>query len=801
MESRYGPLSLPPRRRGISRNYSLLFLLKLPVDHGGVGVDEKFEDRYGAGSIFPDRNKNMLVRSASLDLLSLVDIGMSSISEKSPLKKRLAQVNQEVITWLDEWVAPDDSLHTNRNMPMYRQTLRKVLKTAERMQPGESKNTFLREWWENLNLLRFLMVKGSTGSIMLNGQNGVDTTTICADLIAQIDRGTNNEKLLARIIKLFQGSDLDLAVFPSEIYHEVFEEFHSRQVLKRALGEGVVQRTDLVGDEKEKYEVADINEDDVRIPPGFRLHTKKLFCSFSAGNVPQNKAIPYRDIRYHTKIINEHTGQVLDYTISALEFMPSVIDKSILTEDTRTGLGASLLSQHRGSGVFLVNVRKRYSPTNLELRDIKILNKTGSVAKLNETFASALALQDFPVGSHLSKMINGTTPYNHSFVATLLGRSLRDGLFNILNITKNDARDTDPFSYEYYQTFTKLSEGFKPEMANTTNIEEMMLGLTQGWLFDFPFLMHFLNKTGFARHLVMGQNAQMLQAMTNIAEKVRKTSSYKGFLTRLRKAKEQSIEGRPKKIEGQNLTEMAQQNFSSAINFIREDDRIPPALKEGKTDFELLSELINMSFYNKLPPEAFWGANLTINVLDSENLKKILKDESVRIQKPVFGYMVYGDGSDAYIDFHFTRYPRVKKYNIGSPQEYEKVARNVASTLHTGPPKIEQLSDKPRFRIVLGLNRGYSSEAYPYREVRNVLGEKFVCKRGKIISVNYLNSKPYEEPALVIEGDMQDIQEIFQAADLYGQERFTVEELSSGQAYIVETRHCTASDLAPPSSL
>lgn len=794
------PLAPKNPLSNIRRNYLPLYQLKMPHAYGGIEVDSLFDARHsGIGSHHPDWEKMKLVRDVSLGLNSFLKIGKGPIKEDSPLVEKLAKINQEIIIWLDEWVAPKDSLNANRNKPIFLQAYRKILKKSQKIREYEQRSDFIRNWWENSTFLRFLMAKGSVGSIMLNRQNGVDTTTFTSDLLNQIEtENIKSEELLSIIMKLSQGPDLDFAVFPTDVYEQVFEEFQKRGILKKALGNKAIPVDNLVGDEKEKYEVAEINESDITLPPGFRLNSKKLLCSYSVGQIPQKKSIPYRDIIYHTEIVNETTGQVYDYKISALEFMPSTVDESTAYEDTRTGTNATLLSQLRSAGVFLVNTHKRFSPTWLEPSDQQRLNETGVVAKLDSSFAEAMTLPDFPVGNHLNNLIDLKIDSDDSFVATLLGRSLRDGLFNSLNImTKKDSDfyPFDPFDYRYYKTFIKLAELFRPDTVKQRNAEEMKLGLIQAWLMDFPFLINFLKDTGFSRHVVLGKDPALFQVILDIASKIEKLPYYKNFTQRLIWAKEQASSGKPGKIDGVNLKRMVDQNFNEAIHLIREDSRIPQIIKDGKTDLEILSELISLSFTRVLPRQELWGADLTVNVTDTVNLETLLIKESERIKKPIFGYKIYQNDSN--FTFHISRYPRTIKYNIGSQQEYLAVATNVATQMSIEAPKIEPSLDKPRFRIVLGLNRGYSSEkTFSFEEVKDFLGQDFNCKRGKIMSVNYLSEKPvYSELAIIIEGNIDDIQKVFQAADLYGQERFAVELLDRKVAYIIETRHCKKSDL------
>ena len=359
-----------------------------------------------------------------------------------------------------------------------------------------------------------------------------------------------------------------------------------------------------------------------------------------------------------------------------------------------------------------------------------------------------------------------------------------------------DKYSNHPFSGKYKQTFWKLSEKFKPELVNDQNKAEMELGLTQAWILDFPLLINFLNNTGFAKHLVMGQNDQVLQAMTDIARNIERSSYYESFLTKLVKTKEQSKEGKPAKIDEVNLQQMVKQNFTKVAQAIRSDNRIPNFFKEGKSDFELLSELISMPIFRELPKEQAWGAELAVNIIDSHNIRPASLKVSSDLQIPIFGYRFYESGNK--VTYHMSRYPRTLKYNIGTPEQYEMAIAQMSSILGINEiTKNKSVQKESRFRIVLGLNEGYSNKkVVPFEEMEEFLGNKFVCRKGKIISANSLmDNLVYEEDVTIIEGNIENISKVFQAADLTGQERFAVELLDQQEAFIVETRHCGYSDL------
>ncbi|MBI5127189.1 hypothetical protein HZA76_01910 [Candidatus Roizmanbacteria bacterium] len=795
------PDLLPPKhpKSGITRNYYSLFRIKLPSIQGGLNVDSLFYDRHSSHhSDRLDMKKSDLTHHVSLDLSSFVRLGLTNLKEGSPLIEKLSKVNQTILVWLEEWVDPRDSPNTDRKKPIYRQVSERIKKEAEKIKDPRTAEKFLYDWWDSLRFVRFLMAKGSIGSIMMNRQNGVDTSTLSSDLVdAVITNGLENRDLLSKLMKLRQGADLDFAVFPTDMYQMVFDEFIKLGILKETLGEKIININNLTGDEVEKFEVGEINEADIDLPPGYRLKSKKLICTFSSGRIKQKSTLPYRDIVYTTTIVNDSTGDEIDYRVAAMEFMPSIVDKTTVKEDSRTGISGALLSQMRASGIFLVAGNKKSSPTWLEPEDVKILDRTGFVVKLDNSFARALTLPDMPAGMRLHIMNTGEN-YDHSFVATILGRSLRDGMMNSLNIMTKDRYLSYPYTWEFEATFQNLAKLFKPERVATANREEMELGLMQAWILDFPFLISFLRMTGFNRHFVMGQNEEIWQALTEIAQKMERSFGFRSFLDRLIETKNESEKsGKPEKIDSENITDMVDQNITEVMELIRKDQRVPLFFKEGKSDIELMSALLSMPVFRELPREKAWGSDLEVNVIDSYNLKQHLLEESERMGKPIFGYRFYEAGSS--FTYHMSRYPRSKKYSLGTPEEYEETVSNIEKAMKLK----ESAKDKPaaerRFRIVLGLNEGYSiNRKMPREELKKFLGDRFTYKSGQVITVNNipLFERPiYQEDALIIEGDIEDMDRVFQAADLTGQERFAVELLDIQEAYIVETRHCTYSDL------
>jgi len=135
-----------------------------------------------------DYERLNLAQRVSSDLPSFISLGISNIKENSPMRNKILKSNEQILRWLDEWVTPEESRGVRRDIPIFSQVKKLVAAEAEKYQNEPTRERkHIQTWWENLKFLRFLLAKGSIGSAMLNRQNGVDVTSIMADIFSNIE--------------------------------------------------------------------------------------------------------------------------------------------------------------------------------------------------------------------------------------------------------------------------------------------------------------------------------------------------------------------------------------------------------------------------------------------------------------------------------------------------------------------------------------------------------------------------------------------------------------------------------------
>ena len=195
--------------------------------------------------------------------------------------------------------------------------------------------------------------------------------------------------------------------------------------------------------------------------------------------------------------------------------------------------------------------------------------------------------------------------------------------------------------------------------------------------------------------------------------------------------------------------------------------------------------------FRELKPEAWWSGFVPVKDLNKEGFIKKLEALSNELKFNFSGWIV--DKSDGSFDYFFTRYPRKKYGPLPDIIEFDKILERLAKETN-GDPNIEDLSDSPKFRIVLGLRELYetSNKLHTIKEVQTELGSGFDLTQAEIVAVR--PSGKYTEPAVVITGDLSQIEKVYLLAEKFNQERFTVENLYNDESYVVETIHCKSPD-------
>ncbi len=149
--------------------------------------------------------------------------------------------------------------------------------------------------------------------------------------------------------------------------------------------------------------------------------------------------------------------------------------------------------------------------------------------------------------------------------------------------------------------------------------------------------------------------------------------------------------------------------------------------------------------------------------------------------------------------FTRTRYPR-KKYGIPTIEAITASIRLLAERLRDIQIVDETALRKNILRVVLGLLEGYEKDSpiHTIDEVRRELGDTSL----RAISANVIVVRPdgtgscdvYTESCAVITGLPDEIEAVYDLADKFKQQRFTVEDFNRKLAWIVETPHYTNPD-------
>lgn len=244
----------------------------------------------------------------------------------------------------------------------------------------------------------------------------------------------------------------------------------------------------------------------------------------------------------------------------------------------------------------------------------------------------------------------------------------------------------------------------------------------------------------------------------------------------------------------------------------------------------------------ELVPEEFWSGSVPLGELSEEEFAQKIEESATELGFTYSGYRVSGD-------YHFSRYPRRAFGPVAPITKYQEALQKLAGKLGT-TGKEEKKSDQPKFRVLLGLQEGYTehkkreiieqidkgeiedlesakrivkseidnlSEAkididkfssieelrdileqanlgknHTLAEVQKALGEGFDLVSAEIYSAGSWGK--YTEPAIIIEGDKSQLQKVFALAEKFRQARIAVEDLQDGQSHMVETKYCEDPD-------
>lgn len=199
------------------------------------------------------------------------------------------------------------------------------------------------------------------------------------------------------------------------------------------------------------------------------------------------------------------------------------------------------------------------------------------------------------------------------------------------------------------------------------------------------------------------------------------------------------------------------------------------------------------------PPVEWWSGVVTTSFPEDifeRNLTKGAKELHFRFS----GYRTEPDKKGAF-QYVFSSYVRRNFGPLPTKQQYQDALRVLSDSV-AGDAREERRAESPRFRVLFGLVEGYDAAQAVVHSPEEVvsalsaLGSAFKVQRVEILAVGG-GRDLYTEPAVVIEGDLSEINKVYQLADQFRQERIVVQDMQAGKSYAVETRWCKQPDETP----
>ncbi|PIP27227.1 MAG: hypothetical protein COX30_03030 [Candidatus Moranbacteria bacterium CG23_combo_of_CG06-09_8_20_14_all_39_10] len=249
--------------------------------------------------------------------------------------------------------------------------------------------------------------------------------------------------------------------------------------------------------------------------------------------------------------------------------------------------------------------------------------------------------------------------------------------------------------------------------------------------------------------------------------------------------------------------------------------------------------------FRELKPEEFWGGSVSLEGISQEEFAQKIKEAA---EETGFTYSGYTSGEE----YHFSRYPRRAFGPVAPIEKHQEALKTLAGKLGV-EEKEEAKTEEPRFRVLLGLEEGYSeykkksivekidkgeisdletakseiekligqavrenniadkiNVAESLEEIKNILsqtnlgknhtleevqaelGEGFDLRNASIYSAGSWGN--YQEPAVVIEGNQANLSKVYALAEKFKQARIAVENLKDGKSHMVETKYCEDPD-------
>jgi hypothetical protein len=200
--------------------------------------------------------------------------------------------------------------------------------------------------------------------------------------------------------------------------------------------------------------------------------------------------------------------------------------------------------------------------------------------------------------------------------------------------------------------------------------------------------------------------------------------------------------------------------------------------------------------FKEHPTTPLWSARVDVMGLKPHEFHEVLRQTALGIGTFVDGYFLSHPNGG--IRYQFSLFPeRRPEIGVIPISQCEDTLKELRLRLNgtakvSQPDYLEAIKSGAQFRVLLGLKVGESnngnSETHRYDDVATALGGKANHQKAEIYSVGGARGL-YTEPAILVTGKLDQLEHVYDAAQRFGQERFSVEKLVEEIAYIVETTH------------
>lgn len=206
--------------------------------------------------------------------------------------------------------------------------------------------------------------------------------------------------------------------------------------------------------------------------------------------------------------------------------------------------------------------------------------------------------------------------------------------------------------------------------------------------------------------------------------------------------------------------------------------------------------------FRELQPVDLWSKKISFPAFGNATFEHEVARISDQTSQSFSGYIQRDQPFGWVRTFTRTRYPR-RKYGILNDEQMNE-SMNVLNDRFDDSDIINDYNLpqglKGDFRVVLGLVEGYETDApvHTIDEVRQALaGTSLFAMSAEVFSVRPhepSDRQIYTEPCAIVTGNPRELPAVYDLADAFTQQRFTVEHFGRRQAWVVETPHCTSPD-------